>query len=300
MSPRIDCFKKASLMNENESMQEDVISLFNLWLTLRKGWRWVVGGALLGTLGAITLLAMTPPVYMASALLQSGKVAGTVVEEPATVVERLRSPAFLLELARDVGETTWVEQIEAGSGLQVLLAQLQKASPTMVSVTVRAGSPDQAQRIVADAMSKLINRQDELSKQILGKIRFDLSVAKEKLNKAENDLAMLSKTLNGAAVRDERFTQLSLLTSIKLQKESDIFALRQTVFALEASILPPATQPARILEAIFVSSLPVSPKKRLFLALGLVGGLLAGVASVFISNAWKELQERRLAELAKI
>ena len=72
-----------------------------------------------------------------------------------------------------------------------------------------------------------------------------------------------------------------------------MFTLRQSVFALENSLLPPLTQPARLLEAIFVSQKAVSPKKGLLLALGLVGGLLAGVMSVFISGAWQRAREHR-------
>ena len=281
-------------MSGIEKSEENEISLFDLWEKLREGWRWVLGWLLLGALGSVALLVLLPPKYEANALLQPGKVAGTVVEDPSTVVERLKAPAFLVELARDVGDEKWLKQLDEGRGLQVLSAQVPKLSPSMVYVTVRAGSPDDARKIATDATSKLIKRQDELSSQILEKTRLDLSVAREKLNKAESDLLTLEKTLNAAAVKDERFTQLSLLTSIKLQKESDVFTSRQTVFALEASMLPPETQSARILEAIFVSSLPVSPKKGLILALGLVGGLLLGVISVFVSGAWRQARERCL------
>lgn len=285
-------------MSGTEEFEDDEISLFDLLEKLRAGWRWVLGGVLLGVLGSTALLVLTPPKYEATALLQTGKVAGVVIEDSSTVVERLKAPAFQLEVARDVGDEQWVGQIEAGRGSSVLSAQVPKTSPSMVEVKVRAGSPGEAKKIAAESTAKLIKRQDELSSQVLKKTRFDLAVVNEKLVKAENDLSMLSKTLNGAGVKDERFSQLTLLTSIKLQKESDVFSLRQSVFALEASLLPPATQSARMLEDIFASSVRVSPKKGLLLALGLVGGLLAGVISVFVSNAWRQARERRLSALS--
>ena len=49
------------------------------------------------------------------------------------------------------------------------------------------------------------------------------------------------------------------------------------IMALETALSAPATQPAKAIEDVFVSDKPVSPKKALLLALGLIGGLLAGV-----------------------
>lgn len=280
-------------MSGTEVFEEDEISLFDLWQTLKDGWRYVFGGVVVGLLGAVAVLVTTQPQYEASALLQTGKVAGTIIEDASTIVERFKSPSFHLEVAQDVEDQNWIAQVENGNGTQILSATLPKASPSMVEVKVKAKSPDFAKKIANAATQKLIKRQDELSAQIRKKIEFDLSTAKEKLVKAEQDLLSLAKTLGSVGTKDDRFTQISLLMSIKLQKESDVFTLRQSVFALENSLLPPATQPARVLEAIFVSQKAVSPKKGLLLALGLVGGLLVGVMWVFVSSAWGRARAQR-------
>ncbi len=282
-------------MAVNEVFEEDEISLFDLWQTLIGGWRYVLAGAVVGVLAAVMVVLTVQPTYEASALLQAGKVAGAVIEDAATIVERFKSPSFHLEVANDVGDEKWAEQVENGNGTQILSAQVPKTAPSMVEVKVKAKSPDFAKKIADTATQKLIKRQDELSSQVLQKIRFDLATAKEKLLKAENDLLDLTKILSATGVKDERFSQVSLLTSIKLQKESDVFALRQSVFALEISLMPPSTQPARVLEAVYVAQKPVSPKKGLLLALGLMGGLLVGLLSVFVSNAWRRARVQRSA-----
>ena len=280
-------------MSGSEVFDEDEISLFDLWQTLKDKWRYVLGGILLGGLGAVAVITTSQAQYEASAMLQTGKVAGTIIEDPSTIVERFKSPSFHLDVAEDVGDPDWIAQVENGSGTQILSATIPKASPSMVEVKVKAKSPEFAKKIASAATAKLIGRQEELSAQTRKKIDFDLAVAKEKLLKAEQDLLALSKTLETVGTKDDRFTQISLMTSIKLQKESDVFTLRQSVFALENSLLPPLTQPARLLEAIFVSPKPVSPKKGLLLALGLVGGLLVGVMSVFVSSAWQRAKAQR-------
>ena len=292
-------------MSGTDYFEEGSISLFDLFDRLRAGWRWVIGGLLIGGAGAWALLAVIQPLYQASVSLEAGKVAGEVIEDVSTMVDRLRSPSFILDVAKDVGDEQWAIQIRSGVGSQVLMAQAQKSlSPTteskIVEVKVRARSPEYAKKIAENAIAKVIKRQDELSAQALEKIRFDLAVAKERLVKSEQDLAILNKTLAATAKKEERSGQVALLTMIMAQKQSEILSLRQSVFSMEISLLPPLTQPARALEAIFVSLQPVSPNSALLLALGLVGGLLLGVTSVFVSGAWRQARERcLLAESGK-
>lgn len=282
-------------MSGSEVFDEDEISLFDLWQTLKDKWRYVLGGILLGVLGAAAAIATSQAQYEAIVMLQTGQVAGTIIEDPSTIVERFKSPSFHLDVAKEVNDPNLIAQAENGGGTQNLSATVPKASPSMVEVKVKAKSPEFAKKIADAATAKLIGRQEALSAQTRKKIEFDLSVTKEKLAKSELDLLALSKTLDSVGTKDDRFTQISLMMSIKLQKESEMFALRQSVFALEIALLPPSTQPARVLEAIFVSPQPVSPKKGLLLALGLVGGLLVGVMSVFVSSAWQRAHAQRSA-----
>lgn len=282
-------------MNDMQPMEEDEISLFDLYAKLRKGWRGILGGGLSGLIASVLAVVFIPPKYEAVAMLQAGRVAGTVVEDPPIIVERLKSPAFLVEIAQDVGDQDWQEDIHDGEGRNVLTALVPRTNPSVVEVRIKARSPEAAKKIADSATEMLIKRQNELSKGVLGKIRFDLDVAKEKLVRAENELSTLSKTVNSTQVRDERFSQVSSLISLRLQKESEMFGLRQTVNALEISLLSPATQSAKVLEDIFVSRKPVSPKKTLLLALGLVGGLLLGVMFVFFNDAWQQARGRRSA-----
>lgn len=280
-------------MRETDDFVEDEVSLFDLWGMLRGGWRLVFGSVVLGVLGAVAAIAFIAPQFEAVALLQTGTVSGSMIEEPTTALERLRSPSFLREIAVEVGDSAWVDQIDAGVQGRTLVAKIQKATPSMIEVRVVTGSPDSSKKIAELSTARLIRRQTELVSRVVAKVEFDISVLKEKLGKSESDLTALSKAIDPTNVKNDTFSQLSLLTSLRMQRESDSFALRQSIYALENSLLPPLTQPARVLEDIFVSNKPVFPKKGVLLAMGLVAGLLVGVMLVFVSGAWRLARARR-------
>ena len=280
-------------MRETDDFVEDEVSLFDLWGMLRGGWRLVFGSVVLGVLGAVAAIAFIAPQFEAVALLQTGTVSGSMIEEPTTALERLRSPSFLREIAVEVGDSAWVDQIDAGVQGRTLVAKIQKATPSMIEVRVVTGSPDSSKKIAELSTARLIKRQTELASRVVAKVEFDISVLKEKLGKSESDLTVLSKAIDPTNVKNDTFSQLSLLTSLRMQRESDSFALRQSIYALENSLLPPLTQPARVLEDIFVSNKPVFPKKGVLLAMGLVAGLLVGVMLVFVSGAWRLARARR-------
>ncbi len=152
------------------------------------------------------------------------------------------------------------------------------------------------EKIAEVAILELAIAPAEIAKPMIDKMRLDLAISKEKLASAEKELDGLNKMMANVGVKDDRFTQLSLITSLRVQKEAEVFGQRQMVMAYETALMPPATQPAKAIEAVFVTDKPVSPKKTLLLALGLIGGLLAGVVAVFFVDAWRRAKrERRTA-----
>ena len=305
-------------MNENEMVQDDEISLFDLWERLRAGWRYVAGGTAIGLLGAGLALALISPKYEAVAVVQVGQtgqvgqvaqvgLVGPVttlpVEPTQLSVERMKTPTFQMAVAKGAGIDDWIDALRrsatAGSdylSLQVSKATVGQNAAPLMELRAKADSIENARKIAELAIQELGKRQAEIAKPSIDRMQADLAIAKEKRQRAEEDLGSLSKLVAAAGIKDDRFTQLSLMNSLRLQKESELFFQRQLVAALEGALGPPATQPAKAIEPVFVSEKPVSPKKALLLVLGLVGGLVAGVVAVFFVDAWRRAKrERRTA-----
>lgn len=295
-------------MNENEVLQEDEISLFDLWETLQNAWKTVVGVTALGIAGALGAIFIISPKYEAVAVVQVGqvgqvgqvKVTGLPVEAPILAVERMKTPAFQRRVAEALGDQQWLEEIsQSNSGvtkelvLQVIKATTGPDQVPLIELRASGLSQQVAQKRAEAAVSQLIKAHADLAQPALARMRADLAISREKLSGAERDLEVLDKLVATASVKDDRFTQLALITSLRIQKEAEKFSQRQMIMALETALEAPATQSAKTIEAVFVSDKPVSPKKALLLALGLVGGLLVGVMWVFFADAWRRARQSR-------
>lgn len=304
-------------MNENETPQEEQINLFDVWKKLREGWLAVVGGAVLGIAGAVLAIFLIPPKYEAVVVVQVGQVGQvgpvaqvglvgqvmTLAVEPTQLsVERMKTPTFQMAVARGAGIQGWIDSLgrSASAGGDYLSLQVSKstighnAAPLM-ELKAKADSPESARKIAEAAIQELAKRHSEIAKPSIDRMVADLAIAKEKRQRAEEDLESLSKLVATAGIKDDRFTQLSLMNSLRVQKEAELFFQRQMVAALEGALSVPATQAAKAVEAVFVSDKPVSPKKALLLALGLIGGLLAGVMWVFVADASRRARVVRKA-----
>jgi len=293
-------------MREVEDFEEDEISLFELFEKLREGWRYVVGGGIVGVLIAVTAIFVFPNRYEAVAIVQVGQVGGQagqtwqpvqagqagqyvgVPVEPATqAIERMKSAAFQKGVS---------ESMKGDSG--VISAQLIKSTAAqgpsaLIELKAISRSPEAATKTVEVSVQELAKRHAEISKPSVDRLIAEADLAQEKLKQAEVELEGLNKLSASAGIKDDRFTQLSLITSLRLQKEAEIFSQRQMVINLKAAMNPPTTESAKAIEAVFVSDQPVSPKKGLLLVLGLVGGLLAGIMWVFVSGAWRQAREHQ-------
>ncbi len=300
-------------MNENGASQEEV-SLFELWENLWSRRKIIACTVVLGILTAVLAIFLMPAKYEAIAIIQVGQLGqvgdrstmGSLpVEAPVQAVERMKTPAFQRRVAEVIGDQVWLENISRSSSgvvkdlsLQIVKSTLGGQIP-LIELRAEGATKEIAQKRGEAIVEQLIKTHDALSMPSLVRMRADLSIAREKLASAERDRAELEKMAASASVRDERFTQLSLVTSLRVQKEAEMFSQRQMIMALETALDAPATQPAKTIEPIFVPDIPVSPKKTLLLVFGAVGGLLLGIIWVFFADACRQAKQRKALKLEK-
>jgi len=294
-------------MNQEEMLPDEEISLFDVWEKLCDGWRGVAGGVALGVAAAGTVIVLTPARFEAVAVVQVGQVgqvgqdnvSGRPVEPPAEAVERMKSPTFQRRVAQALGDQQWLDDItRAGTGVtKVLSLQMIKgtAEQQVPLIELRASGESSlaALRKAEVTVSELAKVHAELAQPAVARLRADVAIARERLTSAERDLLKLTKLIAATGVRDERFTQIALITSLRIQKEAETYGQRQTIMALETALEPPATQPAHAIEAIFAPEAPASPNKGFLISLGCAGGLLAGLLWVVVRDSWRRTRDAR-------
>lgn len=281
-------------MTENDILQEDEISLLDFWERLREGWRIIVGGTALGIGGAVLAILLIPPKYESSTTFQIAKVAGNIIESPEIVGARISTPAFRLEVARKVGDEKLIERLTLDASNETwITTSMVKGTPIMV-LTVKGHARDEARNLSAAVIEVLRLRHEQLGREMKAKIVTDIALNKEKLTVVEKELGELAKSATSIlSVRDTQFAPVSLLTSMRAHKQSEVFNIRQQLSALELSLLPPITDMTKATEEPYIAVKPVSPKKGLLLALGTTGGLMIGLLMVFIGGAWRRAKAAR-------
>jgi len=280
-------------MREIDGVEEDEVSLFDLWQTVRNGWRWVAGGAALGAVGAGLALAVMPAQYEAAVVLQVGQVGqvgpvGQVVqvvpiEPPLHVIERIRSGGFQIEAANSAGNQLWRDAVarSAKGGEEFFSAQLVK-NTQLIEIKAKSRTPADAGKIAEAIVEVLVKRHNELAVPNIKRLKEQLALAQERLHRSEQDVDSIGAAVSSAGPKDGKVPLLALVASIRQYKQSELFAQYQMISAALGS---PATQPTRAVEPLFVGERPVAPKKGLIAVLGTLAGMVFGLAAVFIANA---------------
>ena len=294
-------------MNENEMLLEDEISLFDLWEKLREGWLAVVGGTVLGIAGAVLAIFLIPPKYEAMAIIQVGQIGqiqrGLIsdgnksnvrlrtvqpvesVESSVLAVERMRTPAFQERVFDRAGA-------HGQLAVQVIKATATEASP-LIELKVAGGSPEHLARIGESAVVELMQSEELLARPWIELIRGEIRLAEERIARVDKDVSDSGRLVLEGASKSNRAGDAALLAAIKERQQQDISVYRQTIAVAQAALA--ATRPAHAIEPFSVGGAPVSPKRNLLFALGTIGGLLAGVMWVFVSDAWRRARAARKA-----
>jgi hypothetical protein len=211
----------------------------------------------------------------------------------------MKTPAFQTKAANAADDQAWLENLSrAGAGgtddlrLQVIKGTVAQGQTPLVELRAIGRTPEVAKKKAEVSIARLAAVHQEMAAPPLAKMNSELKILREKLVISESENVRLSKLASTAGGLEERLSQTALMNAVRDMKNAE---LRSNVLALETAMTVPATQPTKAFEEVYVSARPVAPKKSLLLALGTIGGLLAGVLWVFIADAWRRAREERAA-----
>ena len=115
----------------------------------------------------------------------------------------------------------------------------------------------------------------------------ELDSVNDELKIAETESKQLMKTLEMQSDKntDTRFSQTVLLNSLRISKDQEFRALKDTKRLLEEKLSPERTFATHILGNIEVSKKPVFPTYKLFIPIGMFFGLISSLFFIAIRNS---------------
>jgi LPS O-antigen subunit length determinant protein (WzzB/FepE family) len=261
---------------------EDEISFKDIIDFLVESWKTIVLTGLLGIAGSVTYLLVTPNQYQAVANIQVAKVAGSDVESPALLIEKLKIPTFYSQKTHLACIAT--ETVDPGATIaKNLKPTLAKTAP-IISITYKATRSEDARSCLEAVLDDIRTSQNLLSKPILTIKAIQLLTLKQKLESSEKFVKKLPNS--NFDFSDSKFSSSSLLLVTTIMKENEVKDLRVQISDTEMSLVDPQTKEAFLTAPIYAPEQKVSPKRAMTLIQGLMGGLFFGLLFMLGRKVW--------------
>jgi uncharacterized protein involved in exopolysaccharide biosynthesis len=266
------------------TISEDEISIKDIIDFLAESWKVIVLGGVAGGLMGLGYGLIAPAKYQATANIQVAKVAGTDVEAPALLVEKLKMPMYYSQ--KTYVACNVMDKLEPGEVIaKTLKPTLAKTAP-IITISYREESPEDAQKCLESVLDDVRSNQSLLAKPIFESKTNQLLNLKLKLESAEKIVKILPKNNAGFDFSDSKFSASTLLLATTLSKENEIKDLRTAINDLEMALLEPQTRGAFLTTPIYAPQQKVSPKQSIILIGGLVAGLFIGLLLMMGKRAY--------------
>jgi len=274
----------------NQSIEnlEDEISLLEIVDFFRESWKQIlVSGIVGGTLG-VGYALISPSIYQATANIQVAKVAGSDVETPSVLVEKLKMPMYYTQSTFTACNV--MKRAEPGDTIAKGLKPTLSKNAPIISFTYKEKSTEDAKKCLEGVLNDIRTNQNILAKPILESRNNQLANLKQKLGSAEKISKILSTKNPNFDFSDSKFSASSLLLATTLNKENEVKDLRTQISDLEIALAEPQTKEAFLTTPIYAPSARVEPKRtRIVLLGGIAGGVLA-IAYLVGRRVWLKIK----------
>lgn len=269
--------------------EEDDIYLIDMARLLIRQWRWfaLVLAAVLAATFVFT--SLSKPQWEATAWVQVGEFGPTPsgrdpkIEPFQRVIERMKTRGFQDDVLRDL-------DLPLKGRDAALYRKSLKLAPdpyaNLIRLSVRAGSPELAQKLATATGTRLQNIHRRIGAEPMALAQARLQRAREELRvaSAERD-QWLRKADGGTHASSEG----QLLAGMMLtEKEGVIRGLKAEIDDLVVRLTPRNTYDTSLPWPVYVPERPASPNHVLAWGVGLLLGGALGLAAAVAGNAWRQ------------
>lgn len=264
----------------SDIIQDDEISLADILGFLQDSWATIVGVGVAGLMAAGGFLAVTPAKYEAAVLIEMAQIRGggpngttvlNVIEPAPLLIERLKNPSTYTPQAIQAcagGDA----RFSGESMVSLVKASTPRNVGQVVEIKVRRATPALAEQCAQGLFEMIRGQQANLVKPHQDEIRSTLAGLTTRLSDNQNYVLKAEKA--------------GLYNVVYLARRDETIYLIQQIDELKRALARDAL--ARLVSPVYATPHPVWPKTALALALGAMGGLMAGLMFTVGRRVWRQ------------
>lgn len=234
----------------------------------------LVGGAFIGGVLGLWVAFTLPVQWEANVLIQVGQVwNGGFIEPPIRVIERIKSRGFEKAVSARMG----VPLSEASSHRYNFNVDLM-GKTELLKLRVQGKSREAAEQLARAAMVELSKTHLQMMMPTINRWREELDEVNSELKRVDIELARIKHLSDKktSILNNENFYSAILAINILSSRDAQIRTLQERKYTIEDRLSPERTFSTTDW-GVDVSDRPVSPRKSIYAAAGLVSGLLIGM-----------------------
>ncbi len=266
---------------------EDEISLVDLFLVLRRR-KWIVIAISLGVvlLGFI-YLAITEPVYESTAMLQVGQYS-----QPREKAYHLEDPQIFVARLK---EKTWSANTgKSSSILRLSSASYQKRkAKTLITLKTSASSPEKAHESLNIIIQNILEEHRGLLDSVINSRKELISKLSERVEAMDKQIRQLNELISRTRKVDA--AQAAVLAVEKSRLVGEVPEIVDRISTLQLYLSRLHTFPTQVIRKPAMQSSPVKPKRKLYIGISVVLGIVLGVFAAFFFEFISKLR-RSIAE----
>jgi LPS O-antigen subunit length determinant protein (WzzB/FepE family) len=274
-------------VHESREFETDSeISLLDIVVFLKSAWKTITIMGVVGILGSIIFLMVTPKQYEAIAQVRMAQVSlpnpaspfGAVIEDPASLILRM-------QFATNYDEATilacgYKNMLGAPEGLaKSLKFSIPKGLLGAVELKVAAPSTEQAKDCANAVVMRIAYLQAEFARPFIDEAKLKLAQDNERIEQARR--LIIKADQSGQAISAAYLSARDEVSYFLTDREKMIDLINSA-----------KERGTRLVSPIYTSERPVSPKKTVSLVAGFAAGLFLGLLIALIR---KDLPKLRLA-----
>jgi uncharacterized protein involved in exopolysaccharide biosynthesis len=258
-----------------DNLQENEISLADILRFLRDAYKTIIIFAMIGIGIAITYLVITPKQFEATTQIAMAQISafsnsnnnlnplGVNIEEPALLISRLALPTSFPE--QTISACGFDDKPEPGAALaKAIKLGPSKGVANVVELKTFGASPEIA-KACANAIFELIKTtQAQILMPYIEEAKLKLADDNERLVKAKDFVAKADRSG-------------STMGAAYLSTGDEIRFLLDEITSLRNVVAANQNRATHLIAPIYASDAPIGPKKRVALAVGVLGGTFLGL-----------------------